>query len=224
MENVEGRRLKYLMSTFIPIKEVVVVTKMFSDANGRTEVLKATKKGTPKRGEKALEEIEHADMHDIGDLKRIHGKRVTNFFSTKFFQKMQEKRAKETEDKSVFFRLHILIKQYGIFLTITKRYATDYATVRFFTESFTYGEPEAVVTEIKRLKAQKYASILRESFKLLHIIRSTINSVEERVLPIKKEILKDLDGKIEEKVEDFKVSMEKTIKKLKKEMIQAFIE
>lgn len=224
MENIKSGRLKYLMSTFIPLKEIVVVTKMFSDSSGKTEVLKATKEGTPKRGEKALKVIEHTNMHDVGDLKRIHGKGVMNFFSTKFFQKMQEKRAKGKGDKSVFFRLHILIKQYGLFLTITKRYATDYATVRFFTESFTYGKPEAVVTEIKRLKAQKYASILRESFKLLHIIRSTINSVEERILPIKREILKELEGKIEAKVEDFRVSMEKTIKKLKKEMIQAFIE
>lgn len=218
-----GKRpvLKYLMSTFIPLKKIVVITKMRSDGNGETSILKATDEGVPVRDEDALRIIQHYNMHDLKDLKRTHGKAVTNFFSPKFFRKMREK--KKGRKGEVFFRLQVLIKQYGLFFSVTKQYNTKYATVKFFTEEFTYGKPKAAVTELKRIKAGKYSSILRESFKLLHIITTTIESVEERIFPIKEGILEQMEEKIDDTVAEFTKKMEQAFEKVKESMIKEFV-
>lgn len=221
MRREETPKLKYLMSTFIPLKQIVVVTRMFVDGTGKTDILKATEEGTPVRGEDAVNIVQHSSMHDIEDLKRTHGKAVLNYFSPDFFGKMKRKRAKKKG--KVFFRLQILIKEYGLFFSVTKRYDKNYAMARFFTEEFTLGRTDAEVTDVTRLKAESYSEIVKESLKLLHIITTTISSVERKILPIKEAIVKETKEDMNKTLDEFKMKMERMVEEIKEKMIREFM-
>lgn len=214
-------KLRYLMSTFIPLKQIVVVTRMYSDGTGKTDILKATEEGVPVRGEESLKSVEHEKIPEIDDLKRVHGKMVLHFFSPEFFEKINEDRNRSEEE--VFFKLQILIKQFGLFFSVTKKYNKEYATARFFTEDFTFGNPDAKVTDIKQLQAEDYSEILRESFNLLSMIITTIDSVKTKILPIKEEILAKMETTMEGEFKKFEEKMENTIKDLKSKIIEEFV-
>lgn len=222
MEGNGEKKLKYIMSTFIPIKKILVVTRMFFNERGKTDVLKATEEGTPIKGESPLKTVGHTSMQEIQDLKRIHGKVVLHFFSEEFFKRVNDKG--EGGKGDIFFKLQILIKQFGLFFSVTKEYGKEYATAEFFTQEFTLGKPETTVTNIKRLKAESYSEILRESFNLLRIINNTIQSVERKILPVKQDILQEFEKKLNDRIDEITQEIEQKFERLRNRIVKKFIE